>query len=43
MTQREPAGEGAGGDVYGVDVRGTIFQADARPSGHLGQYGGLLT
>lgn len=30
MTHREPAGEGAGGDVSGVDVRGTISLDELR-------------
>ena len=33
MTHREPAGEGAGGDVSGVDVRGTISPLSAGAGG----------
>jgi hypothetical protein len=33
MTPREPAGEGAGGDVSGVDVRGTISPLSAGAGG----------
>jgi hypothetical protein len=32
MTYREPAGEGAGGDVSGVDVRGTISPYPLAPA-----------
>jgi len=33
MTHREPAGEGAGGDVSGVDVDGTISPLSAGAGG----------
>jgi len=33
MTHHEPTGEGAGGDVSGVDVRGTISPLSAGAGG----------